>query len=562
MRKLTVLLAALLALGACTSTRPGVEEPAPTPAERPAEEPQVEREEPTEPAEPEAELLVAPDDWWLLDAERDGIHATSVERAYNELLAGREPQRTVVVAIIDSGVDVEHEDLQGNIWVNEGERAGTGRDDDGNGYPDDLHGWNFLGGPDGRNVEQDTYEVTRLFAECEARAEGASQGAFATLDLDCDAIEQDFDAEVEEAREMLDRARQLGFAANQVETLLREHLGVEELSVEEVAKISTPQMDVIQAQQIYLQLAEHDITAELIEEEIERLEKRLEYGLDPAFDPRPIVDDDFADVRERHYGNADVEGPDAMHGTHVAGIVAAVRGNELGIEGIAPSARIMAIRAVPDGDERDKDVANAIRYAVDNGADVINMSFGKGYSPREDAVDDAVRYADRRGVLMVHAAGNDAADIDVEPNFPTRFLADGDSALHWIEVGASAWQGIDQLAAPFTNYGRRHVHVFAPGVSIRSTVPGSEYQASSGTSMAAPVVSGLAALIMAYYPELEPLEVKQILLDSAVRYEDQRVVRPGTEDEEVRFGDLSATGAIVNAYQALTLAEERAAAHR
>src|SRR5690606_15207586 len=194
-----------------------------------------------------------------------------------------------------------------------------------------------------------------------------------------------------------------------------------------------------------------------------------------------IVGDDYADTSERFYGNGDVVGPDAGHGTHVAGTIAAERGNGLGIDGIATGVRIMAIRAVPDGDERDKDVANAIRYAVDNGAHIINMSFGKGFSPNKAVVDEAVRYAESKGVLLVHAAGNDGADLESEPSFPNRYFADGDSASLWIEVGASSWQGADQLAAPFSNYGRGRVHVFAPGVDIRSTIPGNGYEENSGT---------------------------------------------------------------------------------
>ena len=250
--------------------------------------------------------------------------------------------------------------------------------------------------------------------------------------------------------------------------------------------------------------------------------------------------------------------PDAEHGTHVAGIIGAERGNGIGVDGIAPAVKLMTIRTVPNGDERDKDVANAIRYAVDNGAQVINMSFGKAYSPRKAVVDEAVRYAESRNVLLVHAAGNDAADIGETPSFPIRNFAGGGMASNWIEVGASGWRAPDGLAATFSNYSANEVDVFAPGVDIYSTVPGDEYSRNSGTSMAAPVVTGLAALLMAYYPGLDAREVRQIILDSATRLPDTSVIRPGTEDERVLFGTLSATGGIVNAYEALRLAEQRA----
>jgi subtilisin family serine protease len=248
-------------------------------------------------------------------------------------------------------------------------------------------------------------------------------------------------------------------------------------------------------------------------------------------------------------------GPDASHGTHVTGIIGAARGNGIGMDGVASSVQIMTVRTVPDGDERDKDVANAIRYAVDNGAQIINMSFGKAYSPRKALVDAAVRYADERGVLMVHAAGNDGEDLEIEASFPTRDYEDGGQAANWIEVGAADWK-VAGLAAPFSNYGSTSVDVFAPGVDILSTVPGSEFDREDGTSMAAPVVTGVAALLMAYFPDLTAADVKSILLESSVKHGDRSVPRPGT-GEPVPFGTLSVTGGVVNAYEAVRITLER-----
>jgi subtilisin family serine protease len=234
-----------------------------------------------------------------------------------------------------------------------------------------------------------------------------------------------------------------------------------------------------------------------------------------------------------------------------------VRGTPGGIDGIATGVKIMMVRAVPDGDERDKDIANAIRYAVDNGANVINMSFGKGFSPEKAAVDEAVKYADSKGVLMVHAAGNDGENLAEKPSFPTPAYLSGGRPNNWIEVGASSWKGLDSLAASFSNYGKAQVDVFAPGVDILSTVPGGGYERESGTSMAAPVVTGLAAMLMSYFPNLSAADVKRIILDSATRYADQKVARPGAENgEQVPFGSLSVTGAVVNAFSAVKLAEQ------
>jgi subtilisin family serine protease len=317
------------------------------------------------------------------------------------------------------------------------------------------------------------------------------------------------------------------------------------------------------ARKLYLALAERGLTSAVIDDAMAHFQSDLEHGLNPSFDPRPIVGDNYRDVHQSHYGNADITGPDASHGTHVSGIIGATRDDHDGVNGIGEAVRIMMVRAIPDGDERDKDVANAIRFAVDHGARIINMSFGKAFSPDKPVVDAAVRYADAHGVLMVHAAGNDGVNEDVSSDYPSPRYADGGQAQNWIEVGASSWQGGDSLAASFSNYSHDRVDVFAPGVDIMSTLPGNHFGRESGTSMAAPVVSGVAALLLAYYPTLTAPEVKRIILASATRYTDQMVVRPGSsKGEHVPFGSLSATGGIVNAYAALRMAGEVAHAKR
>jgi subtilisin family serine protease len=486
------------------------------------------------------------------------VPGIAAERALREMLASRPPRRTVVVAVIDGGVDTAHVDLKANLWANPKEVAGNGKDDDNNGYVDDVRGWNFIGGRDGRAVRYDTYEVTRLHARCTGVA-GTTPLPVAERGR-CPAIAADFAKQRGEAEQQLEQYRAIGAALDRVLPLLREATGSDSLTVARVTAIRATRPDVQQARSIYLQLAENGVTPKDVKDGLEELESRVRYKLEPTFDPRGLVGDNAGNLTERRYGNADVMGPDAEHGTHVAGIIGAVRGNNLGIDGVAPAVRIMAVRAVPDGDERDKDVANAIRYAVDNGAQVINMSFGKAYSPNKAAVDEAVRYADGRGVLMIHAAGNDGADVEREPSFPTPRYENGGQARNWIEVGASSWHPGDSLAASFSNYGRARVDVFAPGVDVLSTVPGGGYERLNGTSMAAPVVTGLAALLMAYYPSLTAADVKRIILESATRYATQMVLRPGsTAGERVPFGTLSATGGIVNAYAAIRMAEQTAA---
>jgi subtilisin family serine protease len=245
----------------------------------------------------------------------------------------------------------------------------------------------------------------------------------------------------------------------------------------------------------------------------------------------------------------------AMHGTHVSGIIAGARNNGIGIDGIADNVRIMMVRAVPDGDEHDKDIALAIRYAVDNGAKVINMSFGKSFSPQKQWVDEAVRYAESKGVLMVHAAGNDGANIDTAYNFPTPvFKSDGNIATNWITVGASGDPKNGGLVASFSNYGKKNVDVFAPGVNIYSSVPtGNAYANESGTSMASPVTAGVAAFLLEYYPTLTAQQLKYIIEKSSV-VTNVPVTIPGT-DQKAKLSDISKTGGLINVYEAAKLAE-------
>jgi subtilisin family serine protease len=557
MRARTALFPVSLLLAACaagtttTASAPEPAAPAPAPAAtRPAPPPPPAGVDPaTAPADSaNAPLASAPDAWQLLDLDEDRVPGVSAARAYRELLADRSPARTVVVAVIDGGVDTAHVDLRETLWRNADETPGNRIDDDDNGYVDDVYGWNFIGGADGRNVHHETLEVTRLHARC-------LDGGTLPAALTCEEIAQDFAAKRTEAEQTLTQIQQIEAALDFATPLLREAVGGEEPTVESVSALTPTRRDVLQAQQIFLQLDAAGIGREDLVEGKEAYEGLLQYGYDPTFETRDVVGDDFSDGSQTGYGNPDVMGPDASHGTHVTGIIGAARGNGIGMDGVASSVQIMTVRTVPDGDERDKDVANAIRYAVDNGAQIINMSFGKAYSPRKELVDAAVRYADERGVLMVHAAGNDGEDLEIEASFPTRDYEDGGQAANWIEVGAADWK-VAGLAAPFSNYGSTSVDVFAPGVDILSTVPGSEFDREDGTSMAAPVVTGVAALLMAYFPDLTAADVKSILLESSVKHGDRSVPRPGT-GEPVPFGTLSVTGGVVNAYEAVRITLER-----
>ena len=555
--------AAIALLAACASAKTTTEAPAPAPAPAPSTAPANtaagSRPAVTAPAAPKTftPLAEAPRDWQLLDVS-DRVVGISERRAERELLASKQPKRTVLVAVIDGGIDTAHVSLKGSLWSNPKEVAGNGKDDDNNGYVDDVHGWNFIGGKDGKDVQYDLLEVTRLYVRCSKTPNAGPTAKLPAPDAaTCKRATDEYQKQREQNQSMQQQIQQIAAVSTRANEILHRAMGPDSLTKAKVSAFQPTNQDAMQAKVMWLRLADAGITPGELEDAKKDVESKAKYGLNPDYDPRTIVGDDYANLSERKYGNADVMGPDAKHGTHVSGIIGGVRGTPGGIDGIATNVKIMMVRTVPDGDERDKDIANAIRYAVDNGANVINMSFGKGFSPEKAAVDEAVKYADSKGVLMIHAAGNDGENLAEKPSFPTPAYLSGGRPNNWIEVGASSWKGLDSLAASFSNYGKAQVDVFAPGVDILSTVPGGGYERESGTSMAAPVVSGLAAMLMSYFPNLSAADVKRIILDSATRYADQKVARPGAENgEQVPFGSLSVTGAVVNAFSAVKLAEQ------
>ncbi|MEQ8703643.1 MAG: S8 family serine peptidase [Phaeodactylibacter sp.] len=507
----------------------------------------------------------APANWFNLDPS-EGVPGVSTEKAYQEMLKGKKGKE-VVVAVIDSGVDYEHEDLDDVMWVNVDEIPDNGKDDDNNGYVDDVYGWNFLGNKDGENIEHDNLEVTRLYKKYKEMFEGKDPEKLSKKDKALFAKYEEYKEVVEDKQKSLEENAGTYAAIAAALGELKKSIGKKEITAGDLDDVETEDPMVGYAVQISKSLMAEGQSFEEIEEGVNEyadyLKGQYEYHYNPDFNPRPVIADNYEDPYDRDYGNNDVRGPDALHGTHVAGIIAAERDNDLGMKGVANNVKIMSIRTVPDGDERDKDVAAAIVYAVDNGASVINMSFGKGASPRKELVDEAVRYALKNDVLIVHAAGNDGKEVTNENNFPTdRFVKRGFLNLfgskyadNWVEVGALNWKTGETLAAPFSNYSPEYVDLFAPGMKIYSTTPFNEYKDLQGTSMAAPVVAGVAALLRSYYPDLTAEQVKSILMQSAIK-DRTKVKKPGTKEDMVSFSTLSVTGGIVNAYEAVKLAEQ------
>ncbi|MGX5690113.1 S8 family serine peptidase [Arcticibacter tournemirensis] len=544
--------------------------------------------------------------WQNLDLVKDGVMGVSTERAYLELLKGKKGV-PVVVAVIDGGVDTQHEDLKSVMWSNPSEVAGNNKDDDKNGFTDDIHGWNFIGSPQ-YSVQYDNLEVVRLIRKY--REKYASVVNSTPLSPDERKEFNLYKQMVTDYMTKLENARMgyesTGILRKNVDSIAS-RIGKKQLTLDDFEQykarneIESKVLKVVKSEL----RKEHDYKKfkEDLDDAYKYYSSQVNYNLNIDFDPRDSVKDDYSNGAQYHYGNADVKGPDADHGTHVAGIIAADRHNNKGVKGVAENVQIMSVRTVPTGDERDKDVANAIRYAVDNGAKVINMSFGKSYSWDKHLVDSAVRYAASKDVLLVHAAGNDSKNTDIENNFPTRIFADSmdanfwgmnrkvsivpgagqrpmgsmgmpgsprsnaavkvepdtlkftkPKAENWIEVGASHWKNDDDLVASFSNYGRRSVDVFAPGVQINSTMPGSKYKENDGTSMAAPVVAGVAALIRSYYPSLTAVQVKDIIMKSVTKVDQKVKVKEDGSTKRVKFSDICISGGVVNAYNALQMA--------
>ncbi|MFN8251432.1 MAG: S8 family peptidase [Ferruginibacter sp.] len=511
-----------------------------------------------------------PNGWHMMDKEKDGYYGVSAQKAYDFLKAKNLKSKTVLVAVIDSGIDTLHEDLKPILWTNPKEIPGNGVDDDKNGYVDDVHGWNFLGGKDGSNVKEDSYEAARVYHALKSKYDGKEINEYELNAADKQEYTMWKKAKAKIMGEEegggggdIVMLRKLGVNLKQSDSILQKAMGKTVFTGTELEAWMPREVNDRKAKNSLLRLMKLNNQLEATNKEFlegfdeylageERKEESKNHA--PKTYRADVVKDDESNVNDRKYGNNDIMAATSMHGTHCSGIIGAVRNNGVGMDGIADNVRIMMLRAVPDGDEHDKDIANAIRYAVDNGAQIISMSFGKDFSPQKQWVDDAFRYAESKNVLLVHAAGNDNKNVDVEDNFPSvQYLNGKGRAGNVITVGASGDPKNGGLTASFSNYGKSEVDVFSPGVKIYSTLPGGNtYGNLNGTSMACPLVAGIAALTLEYFPTLSAKQLKYVIEKSA-QLPPYKVTKPGT-DEMVNLSDISKTGGIVNAYEALKLA--------
>ena len=482
--------------------------------------------------------------WGHLDLVQDTVPGMSVDKAYNEIIKNKKGQ-TTIVAVIDSGIDIDHEDLDDVIWTNTKEIANNGKDDDNNGYIDDIHGWNFLG-----DAYDEQLEYVRLLASGD-KSNPRYQEAQAEYEKDY----QKYSSRKVQYDQIL---QQVVSADQAVSTYLKK----DNYTQNDVNSIKTEDASLQQSISIlkYVYSLDFETVSDFkkeLSDAIVSISERLNFNLNKDFRGRKTGDNPD-DLSQKFYGNGNVKPvkKDESHGTHVAGIIAAERNNNKGVNGVANNVKIMSVRAVPNGDEYDKDVALAIRYAVDNGAKVINTSFGKYYSPHSDWVRDAIAYAGQKDVLIVNAAGNEGIDLDKKDVYPNDAIGTGlEVANNFITVGSLDPVYGSKMVSGFSNYGKINVDVFAPGEDIYSTFPENEYESIGGTSMASPAVAGIAALIRSQYPNLTATQVKQIIVDSGLPLT-TKVIVGGDANNVQSFNVLSKSGRIANAYNALIMAEK------
>lgn len=516
-------------------------------------------------------------DWHFKDPATDSVYGIALNKAYQFLQSKQKKGKTVIVAILDSGIDTAHEDLRKTLWRNPREIPGNGIDDDKNGYVDDVYGWNFLGGKNGKNMLKASSEKARVFHRYKNK--------FGDIAIDTQHLtSQDkyqyywWKKTAEEMKGSPDEENQLRFITMTQRTLkkyddfLRKDMKKEIYTIDDLEKFiptSTPGRDAKLGFLTFLRIIEADnevSNQQLMSElnrELEKMRADSAERTSPPNDGRAtIIQDDYFNPLDTLYGNndvmADLEG--AMHGTHVAGLIGAVRNNGIGIDGVADQVQLMILRVVPDGDEYDKDIALAIRYAVNNGANIINMSFGKSYSPEKNWVDSAIIYAEDHDVLVVHSAGNESISLDEKIKFPNAHLQKQNrKATNLITVGASSDRIFGPcLSASFTNYSGQQVDLFAPGVKIYSTQPGGNvYGKHDGTSFSGPIVAGIAALIRSYYPTLTAPEIISILNTTVTSLKGTSTCLPGSEKNSgtIEWTALCKSAGIVNAFQAIQAAD-------
>lgn len=504
--------------------------------------------------------LSQPKNWHHADPTTDNLLGVSSERAYERL--GVRSADTVIVAVLDNGIELTHEDLQGLIWTNPGEIPGNFIDDDSNGYIDDINGWNFLGNQNGNVLKLETISLTRIYQKLSLKYQTWETPSIAIENLNeykhYLSIKNEFEQMVNNKKHEIAQLKHTLVNFKEHHSNISAHLGKELYTIGDLKRIRKRKPEIANAKNFLLDLLLNDENEESIKTRIAVLEKELETRLNPNFNNREeMVGDNPDDLSDSIYGNNILDAKGPFHGTAVSGIIGALQ-NGIGVDGIAKHVKIMVLRIVPNGDERDKDIALAFKYAIRNGAKIISCSFAKKYSLHPEFIQKAISEAEKAGVLIVHAAGNWASDNDSVPYHPIGLNTKGLKASNFITVGASTHEDSEHLVAHFSNYGQKSVDIFAPGYNINLCGLNNSYGLGSGTSMAAPIVSGIAAVLMGHFPTLSASQIKAIIMESAYHPNTQRVLLPGNYNMRfVNFSELSVSGGIANLYRAIDLIEKK-----
>ena len=512
--------------------------------------------------------------WHWKDFNKDTVHGISLLQAYEQLAKLNKQPSPIIVAVLDGGIDTNHIELKSRLWVNTKEIPNNGIDDDHNGYIDDVHGWNFLGGKDGRNIDKAADEKSRIYHKYKSVFENVSD--LNQIKSEAQQIQYQIwkqaASEIEFSEEDAANLQYITMATNALQKLgniIIKEKNDSNFTVESLESFQPIGRVTLDAKMAYLRTVQilgieketpyQEVIADL-KEYIEGKEKSAKAkSIPPANIRADIIKDNYENFADKYYGNNDITGPNAKHGTHVAGLVASIPDSNWNVNKYYPVIQIMGVRVVPDGDEYDKDIALGIRYAVDNGAKIINMSFGKSFSPEQAWVDDAIRYAGEKDVLIIHSAGNEYYDLNTKAVYPNPYSSTiKDTAKNILTIAASSDYFINgSLLTDFSNFGSKIVDVLSPGNKIYSTIPtGNNHGYLQGTSMAAPIVSHIAAMVRSYYPNLSATDVKQILMQSVWKPEDINKTYPVPQkQEEKTLQEIAAAPGIVNASNALQLAQ-------
>ena len=503
--------------------------------------------------------------WHWKDLEKDGVHGVSLFKAQQLLTDLKLKPTPIIIAILDGGIDTAHPQIKPMLWNNPKEIPGNALDDDKNGYVDDVHGWNFLGNAAGQNINKASDEKSRIYHRY--------KNEFKQDKLDSSAWDvkkkQDFYTWQQAAAEIVftdEDAANLSFIKMARNAVVK--MGLILIKEIEDTNFTTEQLETFQpigkltadTKISYLRTMQalgidrisgyHSIVEDLNEYISGKDQSAVSIDTPPEDLRKKIIQDQYENLNDQYYGNNNITGPNAKHGTHVAGLAAGMVDTNFTKSNFSNPIQIMGVRVVPDGDEYDKDIALGIRYAVNNGAKIINMSFGKSFSPEQPWVDSAIRYAASKDVLIIHSAGNESYDLNNKSVYPSPYSnVFKDKASNMITVGASSDPVIaESILTEFSNYGNKIVDVLSPGNKIFSSLPNQQYGFLNGTSMSAPILSHIAALVRAYFPKLSATEVKEILLQSSWKPNDPNTLFPiPQKDQSIKLNDISAEGGIINA---------------